>query len=87
MEIDDNLIKQKLDNLEEAINLSDQKTARLRRLRVRLQDVQMSKIPDPSDHTKRIDGIMDDRTNRPMKPDTREEIYTAVMADIDSESV
>ncbi len=86
MPIDEDIISEKIQELDNAINKSDKKTSVLRKLRYRLDHIQMRETIDPNNSTKKIKSLpMDEGINRTMTVPRRQALYDSIIAEVKSE--
>lgn len=86
MPIDEDVITQKLHLLEDTINVANNKTKNLERLRIRLEKIKTIEILDPNDATKRIQKPpMDEGLKTQMTPARRQELYDAIITEVNLE--
>ncbi len=88
MPVDENIISEKLRDLDIKINESYNKTAKLRRLRKRLERIQMRETTDPMDSTKRIQlPPIDEGINKPMTVPRRQALFDSIITEVENELI
>ncbi len=88
MPVDENIISEKIKGLDDAINTSDRKTSVLRKLRYRLDHIQLRENIDPNDSTKKIKSLpIDEGINKTMTAPRRQALYDSIIAEVESELV